>query len=424
MAAPALADRVLEAEPASGFDLYILSMYEKPGWRVRAAGDQVHAPHPGTAVSYGSALYEVMAVEPGAGAAYACRYALRKWDDRFVVRKIFTYSLETAAAAAAEMRQQAARHRRHAWLIYLFPLSGSLPTPLLRRWQREWGLPMRGASLASLVCLGIASLLALSHQFIGRQEPPSKTLLALLMFVALEEVVRFFWWLGASEAVGSLTITALWSVAAAVSGRDPDRVGRRRPGYDLAEQGDEVRHLKEQPWDLEVRSVFRDPALVGARPVRVEGEVYQPLECAQEGEGLYRRYVFRLKKLDGQVEAHREYRRERTPEQLRPLIAYEEARDAVHAWSVFYGLLPTGRQLKLERRYDLLSARATERSAMALLAASLLQLASLFAVRFSFAHLLAAYLAGESVYRFLVARSRGEPAGSLLGLLLGPFLRR
>lgn len=416
-----LADRVERPDPATGADLCIFSSYEKPGWQARLPGDYIRAPHPGTAVSYQDVLYEVMALDAAPG-AHAYRYSLKKWDNSFVVRKIVPYSAEAARAVAADIKQRRRLQRQHTWLVYLFPLTGLLPTPLLRRWQREWGLPMRGASFASVIFLGIPGLVLLSQQLFAATEPSTR-LTVVLMFIALEQIVRFFWLLGTSEAVGSLTVTTAWSLLNPVRGRDTEGQRKRRTGFDLAEERDEVRHLKEQPWDLEVRSVFRDPVLVGKQPVRVEDAVYQPLEYVQEGKGLYRRYVFRLKKLEAVTEARREYRRERTPEQLESLISYERARDRVHALALVYGFLPAARQLELERRYDYLSVQATERSALVTLAAVGLQLAIAFRAGFGPLDLVPAYFFTEAVYRLLAVRSRPEPVGSVLGWLLQPFLR-
>lgn len=424
MVAPVLADRVVEAEASSGFDLFIYSMYEKPGWRPRAPGDRIRVAHPGTAVSYGEKLYEVMAIEPGAGTSYAYRYALRRWDDSFVVRRVVPYSREAAVAGAAEVRERVRRHRQHIWLIYLFPITGLLPTPLLRRWQREWGLPMYAASFASVVVFGLPAVFLFWREFLRPDRAGSPAVVAVAGFILLEQLARLFWLLYSNEAIGSLTLTALWSLLVLATGGRLETDGVWRAAYQLAAERDEVCYLKEQPWDVEVRSVFRDPVLLGPRPVRVEGGVYEPLEYTQEGEGLYRRYVFRLKKLDEKTPPHREYRRDRTPEQVRELMAYERARDSVHAWALLYGLLPVARQLELERRYDLLCAQATARSAATVLAAAALALLTALPRGFRLADAGVVYLIVESIYRLAVARSRGEPAGSVLGFLLSPLLRK
>ena len=424
MVAPALADRVVEAEASSGFDLFIYSMYEKPGWQPRAPGDRIRVAHPGTAVSYGEKLYEVMAIEPAAGTSYAYRYALRRWDDSFVVRKVVPYSREAAVAGAVEVRERVRRHRQHSWLIYLFPLTGLLPTPLLRRWQREWGLPMRAASFASVVAIGLPAVFLFWREFLRPDRAGSPAVVAVAGFILLEQLARLFWLLPSNEAIGSLTLTALWGLLVLATGGRLETDGVWRAVYHLAAERDEVRYLKEQPWDVEVRSVFRDPVLLGPRPVRVEDGVYQPLEYTQEGEGLYRRYVFRLRELDEKTPPHREYRRDRTPEQVRELMAYERARNSVHAWALLYGLLPAARQLDLERRYDLLCAQATARSAATVLAAAALALVAALLRGFRLADAGVVYLAVESIYRLAVARSRGEPAGSVLGFLLSPLLRK
>ena len=59
-----------------------------------------------------------------------------------------------------------------------------------------------------------------------------------------------------------------------------------------------------------------------------------------------------------------------------------------------------------------------------MLAAAALALLAAFLRGFRLADAGVVYLAVESIYRLAVARSRGEPAGSVLGFLLSPLLRK
>ena len=416
------ADRVIRPDPSSGFDLFIYTMYEKPGWQARIPGDRIRPAHPGTAVQFENTLYEVIGLEPGAGTSYTYRYGLRKWEDRFVVRKVFPYSLETERAVAADLRVRRRRYRQHEWLTYLFPVTGLLPTPLLQRWQTEWGLPMRGASLASILLFGIVSLNLTVYLFTREEVMPAWA--PVVIFVTIEQIIRFFWWLGAQGPVGSFAITAVYGLWNIARGREADSSPKgRRKVAEFAAERDELRPLIDQPWDLEIRSVFRDPVLLGPEPVRIEDAVYEPVGYIQEGKGIYRRYVFRLKKADESRPARREYVRDRTPAQLARLAQYERSRDRVHACTILCGYLPAARQLELEQQYDYLAARGTQLSALVLLLAAGLQLLAMLGMRFGLAHLVAIYLAAESLYRLALVRARSQPIGSVFGWLLYPFLR-
>ncbi len=423
-AAPVPPDRVVQPHPSTGFDLFILSMYEKPGWRTRTAGDRIHVPHPGTAVRYQDNLYEVIAIEPAAGTHYTYRYALKKWDDRNVVRQVVTYSQEIERVVAKQIHEQIKQHRKHTWMIYLFPFTGLAPTPLLRRWQREWGLPMRGVSFASVFFWAVFAFVFVPVLFKTRG---MGLLTAVVIYIFMEQIPRFYWLLMSNEAEGSKAVTAAWGIGNLLRGLQPDGTPRRRGEKDFAAERDEVRMMREGPWDVEVRSLFRDSVLLGEAPVLYDGAAYKPLGYAQEGTGLYRRYVFRLKKIEeGSPDyrrPRREYHPEHTPEQVAKLIPYERKRDTVHAWALLCGYLPATRQLLLQDQYDYNPAEWTERSAWVMLLAVGAQFLMQWGKPFGLPYLPAIYFGVESAYRLALARSRAEPTGSALGWVLGPLLR-
>jgi len=414
-------DRVQTPAPDSGYDLYIFSTGEKPGWRSRQPGSRTQAPHPGSAISYQDRMYEVVAMDGAPNTPYAYRYMLRAWEDCFPIRQVFPYSLE---AAREVTRKLEARHResegRH-WAVFWFALTGLLPTPVANRWQRDWGLPMRNASIVSMFVLGLTAA-AIGP---GQQNP---VLLRMALFISFEQLVRFLWWMGSKEAVGSLSVTALWMLWMMLTGRDSEGAEKGRPAIDLESQRDEVKHLTGgegaagRPWDLEVSSMFRDPVLLGPSPVRYFGEVYEPLEYLQEKEGIGRRYVFRLKKLDPSTPARREYQLQRTPEQAARLIPYERARDSVHRAAFFCGVLPSAQQMALAHNYDYDAGLWSGRTAKTLAVSAAMQLWAVHDERIGPPHLLAAYFLAESVYRLVAVHWRGEIVGSALGWLLAPFL--
>ena len=151
-------DQVQPAAAGSECDLYILSMHEKPGWKARAPGDRMHAPHPGVGIRYQDELYELVAIAPAEGTPYAYRYSLRKWQDQYAVRQAFTYTLEAARETGRQLQEQRRQHRQNSWVIVWFALTGAVPTSLANRWEREWGLPMRRSAWVSVILLGITCM--------------------------------------------------------------------------------------------------------------------------------------------------------------------------------------------------------------------------------------------------------------------------
>jgi hypothetical protein len=415
-----LADRIAPAPPGADHDLVLDSQYEKEGWQARVGGDLTHAPHPGTAVDYDGRVYEVLRTEPAPG-PFHYRYVLKLWEDRFIARRIFPYTPETQRAAVQQIQEDRRQYRQHAWIVYLFPLSGLLPTPVLERWERLWGLPMRKCSIASVVFLAIVAMTV--GPALDKAHPGSPWV-RLLFLLQVEQMIRAVWLIGSNQAVGSFWMTAAYGLWSLLRGRKADGTPRRRGAAAYQAERDEVRPIlgETSPWQLEVRSLFRDPLLMGKAPVRYSGEVFEPLGCIQEGEGLSRRYVFRLKRLSGvdPARARREYSPERDAARIAALLPYERKRDRVHAWAFFCGFLPAAHQQLLEAAYEYPAELWTRRSALVVMILAALWLAMRWPPQLL--DLASVYFIAESLYRWLLSRARGEPAGSALGWLILPLL--
>src|ERR1051325_1836328 len=118
MEAAAMPDRVQPAPSESGYDLYILSMHEKPGWQTRRPGDRIHAPHPGSAISYDDKIYELMAVDDAPDSLYSRRYLLKAWEECFNIRHIIPYSVEVARVTQRKIEERQVRNQQHGWAIW------------------------------------------------------------------------------------------------------------------------------------------------------------------------------------------------------------------------------------------------------------------------------------------------------------------
>ncbi len=418
-----LPDRVEPAKPESGFVYYIFSQQEKQGWQARVKGDRFQQPHPGSAIDYKDALYEVLEIGPAEGTPYTYKYSLGAWEDRFVARKVFPFSLERARAEAVQVQAAQKQHQQHTWAIYWFALTGALPTPLAQRWEREWGLPMKRSAIISLFILSAVSmtvgpaLYTQGHTEIGR----------FFLLLQFEQMIRFFWLLGGKEAVGSFYITSIWGIWNLLRGRKPDGTLRRRRTQDYAADRDEVRVLSEQPWDIEVHTIFRDPLLLGPLPVMYSGQVYQPAGYIQVGEGLSRRYVFRLKRTDDEklvkIGARREYKPERDEKRVAELVPYERHRNWVHSLGFMMGFLPKARQMDLQETYEYDAALWSKRTALVMLLAGGAQLWFFNDTHSAAGTIIGIYIVLESIYRSIAVITRGLPIGSAFGWLLYPFVK-
>jgi len=390
------------------------------------AGDQTRAPHPGSAIRYEDQVYELMAIEPAEGTPYAYRYALRKWEDRFVMRQVFPYSLEIAQETGRRLQEQRRQHSQNAWVTWWFALTGMVPTHLATRWEREWGLPLRRAAWFNIFFLAIV---AMTVGPAWEKAHGMDVVARFFLYLQIEQAARFVWLMSSHAAVGSMLPTLPWLLWTMSLGLNADGSPRRRQGKDFEAEKDEVRYLTRgeenttQPWDIEVRSIFRDPALLGTAPVRFDGDVYQPLSGVQEGVGINRRYVFRLKKLDPNTQARRDYIRDRDGAQIAKLMPYERARDSAHIFAFLCGFLPAERQVELERKYEINAGLWTQRSAWVMAVSMVAQAWFLWGVHVGVGHAILLYFTIETAWRLYVSHSRGEPCGSALGWLLMPVLR-
>ncbi|MEO8348933.1 MAG: hypothetical protein ABI610_08480, partial [Acidobacteriota bacterium] len=139
------------------------------GWRGRSpAVASRRSAHPGTAVSWEGALYEVMEARPLASGDVL--YSLAPWDDAQAIRTLERYDAPSEEARSRERtgRANAVRKRRAA--ILLSPLLGHLPGVVQERMESEFGAPatkMTVASALPLFVLGVLGAFAALAQTAG-----------------------------------------------------------------------------------------------------------------------------------------------------------------------------------------------------------------------------------------------------------------
>ncbi len=117
-------------------------------WVPRRLAERGLPLHPGTAVRWEDALWEVVSASdlPGGGV----RYELSPWDDRNAIRVLLPYDGTSESEREADARDLG-RRRAAGWLaLALSPVVGLLPGRVQERLGTELGLDARILSIASI----------------------------------------------------------------------------------------------------------------------------------------------------------------------------------------------------------------------------------------------------------------------------------
>jgi hypothetical protein len=176
------------------------------------------AEHPGTAVEWDGALYEVREAEPQRDGGM--RYALLPWEEGHAIRRLERYD-----AASEEIREGERRDRRHDVAkrrasILLAPLLGLLPGEVQRKMARDFGAPAIAMTVSSALPLFVAGFLGLFGMLVrmagGQLElppwvaPPA----ALSAYLLLESALRLASAIALGDPVGTLAAELVGALAA------------------------------------------------------------------------------------------------------------------------------------------------------------------------------------------------------------------
>lgn len=193
-------DRV---EPASHDGFVIIARAAK-GWQGRRAKTNTSSEHPGTAVLWDDALFEVVSVHE---TEMRFRYHLVPWRDEHTVRLTHTYDAAHENARAAERRDQHRRHKRRFLALMLAPLTGSLPSAVQEHYGREYSiLPVRLTMISLL--LPVAFGVWVANRAVGNILHPGRAGLPLwiaflAMFLFGEGMLRMFVVFSQSRPIGT-----------------------------------------------------------------------------------------------------------------------------------------------------------------------------------------------------------------------------
>jgi len=406
-------DRVVSAARGDPVDVWIYSVLPKEGWVPHSPGDFTHAEYPGSAVKYGSQVYELVRVEETARDGYQIRYGLRTWNPQFAIRHLVDYTLETQREAAAIQWEVEKVARLRNLILWLAPFAGFAPDPMQRAWAEKTGLSMGWISVGSAV-FGCAVAFVLRGAFENVYWTVG------LLYLALESFARVFW-IGISHRPhGSPLLTMPYILWQACTRTKP---GNQEAGMTLMMRQDEVSRNPDAS-SLRIRSWYFDTNLAGSALVNFEGIVYRPVRWRREGKGLSRRWVYELEKAEAGALC-RDYTNPRTPDRQRAVEEFTHRLDVAQSFTLFWGVYPRKDQLRLQLVYQHDGPRSTAITAGLFLMVGLAQLgltAGLYRVTI-LALAGPVYLILESAYRLYKAKALAEPAGSVVGYLLRLAIR-
>ena len=204
-------DRVEESEEGR---ISLISSSHK-GWRGRSpAAPTRRSVHPGTAVTWDGALYEVTEARPlPSGDVH---YLLARWDDAQAIRTLERYDAPTEEARSREQRGRANAVKKRRAAILLAPLLGHLPGEVQERMESEFGAPATKMTVASALPLFVLGILGAFASFVsavgGSPEPLPELPLPLSLYLAFESYFRLSAVATESRPMGSIPGTLLYDL--------------------------------------------------------------------------------------------------------------------------------------------------------------------------------------------------------------------
>lgn len=121
---------------AGGPGRWTLECLLPKAWTARTAATRTSVEHPGTAVRWDGALYEVLSLSRSPAGKTV--YVLSPWAENHAIRRIEEYDESSEEARHADRVDQAERARRRLTLLLLAPLAGHLPADVQEEWEREY----------------------------------------------------------------------------------------------------------------------------------------------------------------------------------------------------------------------------------------------------------------------------------------------
>ncbi|HVE66656.1 MAG TPA: hypothetical protein VNC59_08745 [Thermoanaerobaculia bacterium] len=170
--------------------------------------------HPGTAISWDGALYEVLEARPLPSGEF--RYLLEPWDEAHAIRTLEPYDAPSEALRARERISRAGYVKKRRAAVLLSPLLGHLPGAVQERMEGEFGAPatkMTVASALPLFVLGVLGTFGAFAQAVGGSTEPLPDLpLLLSLYLTLESYFRLSSVATQSRPMGSIPGTLVYEL--------------------------------------------------------------------------------------------------------------------------------------------------------------------------------------------------------------------
>jgi hypothetical protein len=197
---------------AVGERVILFSRYPK-NWQARVAKTLTSPEHPGTAIFWDDAIYEVVSAELQPQGAV--RYVLEPWREEHAIRVSDHYDEEHEAHRLAEHQARIRReHRRKGATLIAF-LAGHLPAPVQEEMASELGMfahRMTMMSVVSMFVLIAALIVGMSQQLVHHM-PVYPWQIILTGFLVVEDVIRFHLAWSQSRPIGSIAGVLVYSIA-------------------------------------------------------------------------------------------------------------------------------------------------------------------------------------------------------------------
>ncbi len=428
------------------YALRIDSPFEKPGWKSRSFSPTGHVLFPGSTIEFENTFYEIVFQDYEVGPPLMICYYLKLWDDRFPIRLQFHYNEEECRHQAHAFKERIQSNRENLALAILAPLAGMLPEEDQITLSNRYGIPAtRMTFLSALVLLipgGFGIIFTLARLF-GEVEFPGPPWTHWLypsgFYLFCESLLRMFSAARMEEPVGSLYVSfpiLLWrairkSIDPGYRRRHPDQF-HNKPDAVLSSARDELLEIQGKNHDLEVISILPKPHWNSKIAIVLNGVWYGLMETQTLKQGKDVRYRFLLKKAleETWFRSACEY----DPEEVRRIYRDKRIIDLktwVDTFATLWGFLSTRDQLRLEELYEFDALKFSRISAILVAVPAGVNLGVsglniLYGISQPFDIVIAlpaGLLLIESVSRFGDLR-KGQPSGSILGMLFRPFAGR